>query len=108
MRQTKIIAILILSFLLCSYLLNAEEKNYCEDTDANIQWEVLIQNNPDNIQFHALHALRLGLCFKVDRGDLTVDQATEIFENMRSALINEMANKMEKELNDGKNKKKNL
>ena len=108
MRQTKIIAILILSFLLCSYSLNAEEKNYCEDTDANIQWEVLIQNNPDNIQFHALHALRLGLCFKVDRGDLTVDQATEIFEKMRSTLFNEMANEMEKELNDSKNKKKSL
>ena len=108
MKYKRIIIILALSFLLCPYSLNAEEKNYCEEADANIKWEALIQKNPDNIQFHTLHALRLGLCFKVDRGDLTVNQATEIFENMRSALINEMANEMEKELNNGMNKKKNL
>jgi hypothetical protein len=27
------------------------------------------------------------LCVKVDRGDLTVNQTTEIFENMRRTLI---------------------
>jgi hypothetical protein len=108
MIKIRIITILTLSFLLCSYSLKAEEKNYCEDTDANKQWEVLIQKNPDNLQFHALHALRLGLCLKVDRSDLTIDQATEIFENMRSDWINAMANEIEKELNNGKNKKKNL
>jgi hypothetical protein len=104
----KTIIISTLSFLLCLYSLNAEEKNFCEDTNTNIQWEALIQKNPDNMQFHALHALRLGLCFKVDRGDLTVDQATEIFENRRSSLINAMENELEKKLNDGKNKKENL
>lgn len=34
-----------------------------------------------------LHALRLGLCLKVERGDLTVDNATEIFEKARETLI---------------------
>jgi hypothetical protein len=31
---------------------------------------------------------RIDLCLRVDRGDLAVSQATEIFENIRSALIN--------------------
>ena len=78
----KTITILLLSLLLFSCSLNAEEKNYCNDQDTNMQWEALIQEHPDDMQIHSLHALRLGLCFKVDRGDLTVDQATEIFENM--------------------------
>ncbi len=52
------------------------------------------------MQIHALYALRLGLCFEIDRGDLTVSQATEIFENMRSALIDAMAREMEEELKD--------
>ena len=68
--------------------LNTEEKNYCEDSDTNMQWEALIKEHPDDLQVHALYALRLGLCFEDDRGDLAVDQATEIFENIRSALIN--------------------
>ncbi len=69
-----------------SLTLKAEEKNFCNDPDANLQWESLIQEYPDDMQIHALHALRLGLCSKVDRGVLTVDQAAEIFENMEKAL----------------------
>ena len=66
-----------------------------------MQWEALIQEHPDDMQIHVLYALRLGLCFEVDRGDLTVDQTTEIFENMRSALINAKTREMEEELEEG-------
>jgi hypothetical protein len=104
--MNKTITILTLSILLFSYTLNAEEKNYCNDPDTNMQWEAMVQEYPDDLQIHALHALRLGLCFKVDRGDLAVDQATEIFENMRSALID--AKEKEKELEVGEKKEKEL
>lgn len=79
--------ILTLLILLFSFSLQAKDENYCNDPDANIQWEALIQEHPCDLQIHALHVLRFGLCFKVDRGDLSVDQAMEMFENMRSALI---------------------
>ncbi len=108
MERMKIIVMLALSLLLFSHTLNAEEKNYCNDQDANMEWEALIREHPDDMQIHALHALRLGLCFKVDRGDLTVDQATEIFENMRTALINAKAKEMEKELEHDKHQEKDL
>ncbi len=104
----KTITILTLLILIFSYSLNAKEKNYCDDIEENAKWEALIQKHPDDMQIHALHALRLGLCFKVDRGGLTVIQATEIFENMRSALINAKSREMEKELADDKNQKKDL
>ena len=86
----------------------AKEKNYCNDPDANMQWEALIQEAPDDMQIHALHALRLGLCYKVDRGDLTVDQVAEIFENMRRALIDANVKAMEEELEEAKKKGKGL
>ncbi len=60
------------------------------------------------MQIHALHALRLGLCFHVDRGDLSVSQATEIFENLRSALIDTKAREMEKVLEEAKKEDKGL
>ena len=53
-----------------------------------------------------LHVLGPGLCFEVYRGDLTVDQATGIFENMRSTLIDAKERNMEMELEDDKNPKK--
>ena len=80
----------------------AKEKNYCNNPDANMQWEALIQEHPDDMQIHALYALRLGLCLEVDSGDLTVGQATEIFENMRSALINAKERVAETDLEDYK------
>jgi hypothetical protein len=106
--MNKTITILTLSILLFSYILNAEETNYCNDPDTNMQWEAMAQEHSDDLQIQALHALRLGLCFKVDRGDLTVDQATEIFENMRSALIDAKVRDMEEELEESKNQKKDL
>ncbi len=71
-----------------SLTLKAGKKNFCNEPDANLQWEPLILEYPDDMQIHTLHALRVGLCFKVNRGDLTVGQAMKIFENMKRALIN--------------------
>lgn len=76
-----------LSILLC-YTVTAEEKNYCYDLESNQEWEDIVKKNPLDMNLAALHALRLGLCLKVERGDLSVSQATEIFETLRMQLIN--------------------
>ena len=106
--MNKTIIVLTLSILLFSCSLYAEDKNYCNDPGTNMQWETMAQEHPDDLQIHALHAIRLGLCFKVDRGDLTVDQATEIFENMRSALIDAKVSEIEEELKEEKKEEKGL
>ena len=106
-KNRNLMIILTLLGLLFSYEINAgEQKNHCYDDDANMEWEALIQKYPDDRQIHALHALRIGLCFKVDRGDITVDEATEIFENMKMALINRK--EREKELEGFKKEGKKL
>ena len=46
-----------------------------------------MQKYPGDLDVQALHALRIGLCAKVERGDLTVEQATEIFERAREAIV---------------------
>ncbi len=51
------------------------------------KWDELVEKNPNDIEVQALHALRIGLCAKVDRGGITLDQATEIFESAREAII---------------------
>ena len=43
-----------------------------------------------------------------DRGDLTVSQATDIFENMKSALINVKAREIEEGLEEGEKEGKGL
>ena len=63
------------------------EKNYCHDPVSQAEWEELVNKYPNDMGIQALHALRIGLCQKVDDDVLTVQEATKIFENMRQALI---------------------
>jgi hypothetical protein len=65
----------------------AESENYCHDEKSWKEWDVLIEKNPNDMEVQALHALRIGLCAKVDRGEITLEQATEIFESAREAII---------------------
>ena len=105
----RIFIILTLLSLLFSYEITAgEQKNHCYDADANTEWEALIQKYPGDKQLHALHALRIGLCLKVDRGDITVDEATVIFENMRMALVRAKEREMDKKLEDSKKEEKGV
>ena len=65
----------------------AEPKNYCHDEESWKEWDALVEKNPNDMEVQALHGLRIGLCIKVDRGGITLDQATEIFESAREAII---------------------
>lgn len=64
-----------------------EPENYCHDPAAEAQWQALVAKRPKDYDLQALHALRIGLCLKVDQGGLTVQEATAIFERARDALI---------------------
>jgi hypothetical protein len=76
----------IVPVLLCIQFAGATD-NYCHDQESWDEWERLVQKYPNDMDVHTLHALRLGLCVKVERGDLTVEKATEIFERARDAII---------------------
>ncbi len=77
---------LSLILVLCN-LVYAETENYCNDKKSWKEWDALVDKNPNDMEVQALHALRIGLCAKVDRGGITLDQATEIFESAREAII---------------------
>ena len=80
------IPILVLSSLLICTGAIAEE-NYCIDKESWQEWDNLVAKAPNDMDIQTLHALRLGLCAKVERGDISVQQATDIFENARDAIV---------------------
>ena len=67
----------------------ADSSNTCNDPDSWKEWNRLIAKYPQDMTVQALHALRIGLCLKIERGDLTVDQATEIFNRFWDEAIRE-------------------
>jgi hypothetical protein len=74
-----------------------EPVNACHDAHSWQAWDALVARNPASQALHTLHALRLGLCLKVDRGELTVEDATVIFESARQALPTQLRDQRQSE-----------
>lgn len=85
-RKTFLIFLFIFTLLIANLPAIASE-DYCSDPESWKEWEELIEKYPNDSDIQALHALRIGLCFKVERGDLTVEQGTDIFEKARKAIL---------------------
>lgn len=85
-RNTYLFFLLILTLLFANLPATAAE-DYCSDPESWEEWEELIEKYPNDSDIQALHALRIGLCLKVERGDLTVEQGTDIFEKARKAIL---------------------
>ena len=97
------IAVAAVLLLACAWFTDAadRETNYCNDPAAEVQWQELLAKNPTDFDLQALHALRIGLCQKVEHGDLTVPQATQVFERARAALV---AQKTQQEAQEARKK----
>ena len=77
---------LSLILVFCGFVY-AQSENYCHDKESWEEWDALVERNSNDMEVQALHALRIGLCAKVDRGEITLEQATEIFESAREAIV---------------------
>jgi hypothetical protein len=64
-----------------------EQENNCQDPGAWADWEARVAQHPTDTELQVLHALWIGLCVKVDRGDLTLEEAIAAFEGARETLI---------------------
>ena len=87
----KRLLIIFTVLFLAAVSVTAEEENYCQDKESWKEWDELVAKYPGDTDIQTLHALRLGLCAKVQRGDITIQQATKIFESARVAIINKKA-----------------
>ena len=86
----RILISIALSFILLFFstqCVNAAE-NYCNEEESWKKWDELVQKYPNDHDIQTLHALRIGFCLKIERGDLTIEQATEIFERARGIIVN--------------------
>lgn len=86
-RKKGIIIVLTFSCLFVYYTLITMGTNHYKKPNDNLEWVALIEEYPDDMSLQTLHALRLGLSMKVERGDITLDEATEIFEKIKMSYI---------------------
>ena len=69
--------------------------NYCHDQDGWEQWENLVRKYPNDSNLQALHALRIGLCIKIDQGSILLEDAIDIFNHAHEAVIEKARQKTE-------------
>jgi len=84
------ILVLLLSFPLAfaiEPIPKAEEENYCKDTASWAEWDALVAKYPNDKDVQTLHALRVGLCIKIDQGTITLKDAIDLFDRAHSMVI---------------------
>ncbi len=64
-----------------------QQKNYCHDPESSKGWEELANKYPDNMDLQLLHAVRIGLCKKVEDGTISFQNASIIFKRLHLQLI---------------------
>jgi hypothetical protein len=91
-----LVILLLLGFTAAAESNDSEPPNYCQSPESRAEWQELLAKYPHDRGLQTLHALRLGICLKVDRGEITLDEGTAIFEAARTTL---MAHKQEAKRN---------
>jgi hypothetical protein len=66
---------------------SSEPKNYCNDPKTWIIFEELCAKYPDDEAVQTLHALRIGLCKKIDDGSITLPLAVDIFDRVHQIVL---------------------
>ncbi len=76
----------ILIFIIITVLLSmpeyTDDEAFCEDPKMWAYFETLVQENPNDVPLHILHALKIGLCKKVEQNTIRMGEAIEIFNDM--------------------------
>lgn len=89
--------ILILALLFpCSLGFTEEPTNHCLDKESWKEWDALIQKYPNDENVQALHALRLGLCLKIEQGSITFEMASDIFNRAHEMVIQKAKSERER------------
>ncbi len=77
----------LLAVLIASTQLQAwDERNYCNDHEAEKGWRRLLEKYPQERELRELYSLRKILCDQVEAGIITIDDATDEFEAARHVL----------------------
>jgi hypothetical protein len=83
----KIIVILIL-LLFLSFPVCANDQSFCDDTNIWDRFNAMVEKNPNDIPLQILHALKIGLCVKIEANSITTTEAMNLFNDMVDTVAN--------------------
>lgn len=66
---------------------NKSDENFCHDPQSWAEWDELVRKYPDDTSLQMLHALRIGLCHKIEDGTISFEKASMIFNKLHDQAI---------------------
>jgi hypothetical protein len=81
----KSILLLILMIFL-TLPVHAQETNYCHDPETWKEWEALVEKYQGNTDIQMLHAVRIGLCKKIEDKSISFETASDAFNELHETV----------------------
>jgi len=78
--------LLLLLILLFTLSAQAQEANYCHDSESWKEWDALVEKYPGNMDIQMLHAVRIGLCKKIEDKTISFETAREAFNELHETV----------------------
>jgi len=92
---------IITAFLVSFCPAYAEEPtNYCKDPQSWVEWNDLVEKYSDDEDIQILHALRIGLCAKIEQGSITFELANRIFHRAHQMVYRMKKSEQKRERQD--------
>ena len=93
--------IILISALLITALPSfAQESNYCHDKQSWEEWDALARKYPNSQDVQTLHAVRIGLCRKIEAGSISFEVANDAFNHMHEIVIKKAQKEKKRYLED--------
>jgi hypothetical protein len=92
--ELRFIAYLSVGFLVSTIAHSEEIKspNYCHDAQKTQEWMEMVEKYPADPIVIKLAGLREGLCMMIDRGQITLEQGIDLWEDERQRSMVERSN----------------
>ena len=90
---------IIITAILCVFMSSTAtaQENFCHDPKSWDDWNKIVKKYPDDIELQISHALRIGMCVKVEEGSISFEDAVDVTNSWSEAMIQERAEQAKKE-----------
>ena len=85
MKKLIIITILL---LFSSFLVFADDSTFCNDPQTWEYFESMTKKYPEDVPLQILHALKIGLCIKIEQNSISTPEAINLFNDMIDTVAN--------------------
>ena len=89
--------IIFLLLLFSHFPAYADDSTFCNDPQAMEYFETLSKKYPDDISLQILHALKIGLCVKIEQNSINTTEAINLFNDMVDNVSSQRGVEKEKE-----------